>query len=196
MNLSLFLSRKLTHFFVQNNVIPADQEKAYEFCFDSVIGFVMFSLFLLLFGIMIGAFPYALLFLITFVPLKKCAGGAHALTRTLCTLLSYGYACISLLLVRYDPVFMNRKYFSVVFLLCLLSINGLAPVDTRKHPLSPSSKKKLKKCCLMISSLMLLLFFFFYYLNNKKSLFLLTLSCLVIAGNQYIELIQKGVQRK
>ena len=57
MNLSLFLSRKLTHFFVQNNVIPADQEKAYEFCFDSVIGFVMFSLFLLLFGIMIGAFP-------------------------------------------------------------------------------------------------------------------------------------------
>lgn len=48
----------------------------------------------------------------------------------------------------------------------------------------------------MISSLMLLLFFFFYYLNNKKSLFLLTLSCLVIAGNQYTELIQKGVQRK
>lgn len=80
MNLSLFLSRKLTHFFVQNKVIHADQEKAYEFCFDSVIDFVMF--------------------------------------------------------------------------------------------------------------------FFFYYLNDKKALFLLTLSCLVIAGNQYIELIQKGVQRK
>lgn len=76
MNLSLFLSRMLTHFFIQNKVIPADQEKAYEFCFDSVIGFV--------------------------------------------------------------------------------------------------------------------LFFFFYYLNNKKALFLLTLSCLVIAGNQYIELIQNG----
>ena len=38
--------------------------------------------------------------------------------------------------------------------------------------------------------------FLFYYLNDKKALFLLTLSYLVIAGNQYIELIQKGVQRK
>lgn len=48
MNLSLFLSRKLTHFFVQNKVIPADQEKAYEFCFDSVIGFVLFFFFIIL----------------------------------------------------------------------------------------------------------------------------------------------------
>ena len=48
MNLSLFLSRKLTHFFVQNNVIPANQEKAYEFCFDSVIGFVLFFFFIIL----------------------------------------------------------------------------------------------------------------------------------------------------
>ena len=48
MNLSLFLSRKLTHFFVQNKVIPASQEKAYEFCFDSVIGFVLFFFFIIL----------------------------------------------------------------------------------------------------------------------------------------------------
>ena len=89
MKISNTAATHITDFFINSGTISNDDRASYIYCFEYAIDTIIFPLTILLSGLIFNRFISALLFAVIIIPLKMSAGGAHASTRIMCSILSY-----------------------------------------------------------------------------------------------------------
>lgn len=99
----------------------------------------------LLLGCIMGIFVQSVCFLISFLAIRRYAGGYHAGTQKLCFLISFLVLCISFLIFQS----FDRTAMGIVFaanLLYSILIWNLAPVDNPNKKLDYAELEKYRKC--------------------------------------------------
>lgn len=99
----------------------------------------------LLLGCIMGIFVQSVCFLISFLAIRRYAGGYHAKTQKQCFLISFLVLCISFLIFQN----FDRTTMGIVFaadLLYGILIWNLAPVDNPNKKLDHAELEKYRKC--------------------------------------------------
>lgn len=185
MKLSNYLSKKIVAILAVNHVIAEKEKDLYLYCVDFLFDVIIFNLTILLVGILCRKATIALLILITLSPTKMLAGGAHAPNQLLCSIISYSISFLILFFV--DPLSLFSSYLWVIlFLVSLVTILLMCPVDTPNKRFLKSQKKKLKIICSIYSFCLSILFFILFLLHCKSLYTTMCLCVIVIAINQGI----------
>jgi accessory gene regulator protein AgrB len=120
---------------------------------EYALDLILFNGSLLLIGAFTKNFINSVFFIITMAPLKMIAGGAHAKSQGVCSIISYSVfiltMAISQIATNVKLSLFNLPYIS--YILCALTVAicvgiiFLAPVDHPNKRFDNASKKKLKK---------------------------------------------------
>lgn len=163
-----YLAKKITNYYIKKNTINEDEREVYEYCFDVAI-----STLLNLFAILILSFATRLYiegiaFCIVFMVLRGVGGGYHAKTHFMCfmtiMIVFAGYVVILKLLI-YQILFYLSIYFFVVGVILILI---LAPVDNENKPLSKEEFRKNKMKTILVLSVFSLVTIILFIFNSTQ----------------------------
>ena len=101
--------------------------------------------FLVISEILFGA-EYGIIFLVSFVPIRRMAGGYHADTRWNCYLVSNIIYIINLILIKKSVL--NMTNMIVCSIITGFLIVFLAPIDNKNNRLKRNEKKVIKQKCI------------------------------------------------
>lgn len=162
--MSKFISNYLSKLFNKIGIIDNSEIESYCFLFDFLFSSVTFDLSILLIGFFLKCNSDALIYLIITTPIRYFAGGFHAKTRFLCNILSYSSFFIVVLLN--NLIIINNSYaYIAIYVISIITIYYIAPVDSPNNRLNLSEKKSLKRKLLFFFICLSILFYFLY----KKS---------------------------
>lgn len=138
------------------HLIEDDEIEIYRFGVECYILKVIHYLTYCLIAFLCGSLCEFFIFIISYLLLRKYAGGIHANTRTGCFVISD--------LILFGVLLIGQKieksiYLSIVSILSLLIVILFAPVDNPNRILSNTERKKFKKCAILICSLELIVSF-------------------------------------
>lgn len=185
MKISNTAATHITDFFINSGTISNDDRVSYIYCFEYAIDTIIFPLTILLSGLIFNRFISALLFAVIIIPLKMSAGGAHASTRIMCSILSYSLYFVTLfcyqLLGNIPLTLLN-----ICYIICCVLIMYLSPVDHKNNRLVSDAKHRLKKFCIIYIILISTVYTAFIY-NDMPEFYLMINACIfIIAINQII----------
>lgn len=153
------LSKKITDFFVQKNVIQEDEYAVYQYGVEILFENISVCVFLLMCGMVLHKVCDTILFLGIFVGVRRYSGGYHANTRTQChliTLTAWGLYIFSTVMYR-QFCLIGRNAGIVLSMLVCLALFFLAPVENAKKPLLESVKCRNRRITRLLASCFLLL---------------------------------------
>ena len=181
------LSDKFAKSLAETGQIDKEFEESYSYCIDFVLDLVVYNLSLLIIGAILHNFVTALVYIISIVPLKMVAGGAHANTRGMCSVISYASFGLTILLsciLKPSPVFCLVSFFISIPFIILLS-----PVEHENKRFDDAGKKKLKRLSLIFSLPITVLFLVLFKFSLYKYCFTISICVITIFINQLIGLI-------
>ncbi len=138
----------ITDTLVKDGQIPESQQDIYRYLFDYLFESLLFDVITLIIGLVTHRFGIALCYILVTIPLRHFAGGFHAGSPLMCTILSYGIYGLILFSAPYLiklPDFIWIPVYVVMWLFILL----VAPVDCPNKRLLPEQKKRLFKLCIL-----------------------------------------------
>ena len=178
------ISDKFAKSLVDNSLISPEFEESYSYCIDFALDLVCFNASLLILGAIFHNFLTALVYIISLVPLKMVAGGAHANTRLACSIISYVSFGLTILL---SCVLSLSNYVIIpIFFISLLGIVTLAPVEHENKRFEAEQKKKLKNLSIVFSNVLTIGFFALLYFGHSKYCLTMTICVVTIFINQLI----------
>ena len=84
MNMITILSKSISHFLLERDIIPREEAEIYQYGFETIISTVLGFLIIASLGILFHMFWLALLYYAVFVFLRQLTGGYHADTYFRC----------------------------------------------------------------------------------------------------------------
>ncbi|MBQ9199041.1 MAG: accessory gene regulator B family protein [Lachnospiraceae bacterium] len=190
MILSEKLSKNITNILIDNSIIDNCQSDAYIYCLDFAFDLIFFNMSLLIIGLFTHSFFLSLLYIITLVPIKMLAGGAHAKNVTSCSIISY---IVYILTLISSHIISFITYINIpIIILTGIGICILAPVEHINKRYDAAIKKKIKKYCILnlafiyILLIVMLLLKLYIYCN------LIILCLCIVFFNQLIGLLING----
>ena len=184
MIISNVCSHHITDSLCRNGLIAPQYKDSYQYCLDLTFDFIIFHSSLLLIGAAIGQFFPTCCYILTLTPLKIIAGGAHAKTPLICSIISYAlYFCV---------IFLSLKISipSIVsFGLILLIASGIFLLTPVNHPnkiFDLQKRKSMRRALLIyqIISTIIILILFIY--GQEHYLCIILLCNLITYINQII----------
>lgn len=159
------LSKKITNTLIHKNSISKDDRELYEYGFFMLLSNLYFTVITCLFGLIFGVFFESIVFFVSFMLIRKYAGGFHAKTEAQCQIFSTVSIFLSILIIRY----VNLEKMSVLFLvltaIASVLIFAFAPLDTPEKPLDTKEKNYFKKISYIILTILDILFVVAYLLK-------------------------------
>lgn len=149
MLLSQIISEKITVVLIKNEILEPSKKDIYCYCFDFALDLIMFNLSILLIGALRGFLFPSLVYIMTLVPIRMLAGGAHTRSRYSCFFLSYLIYFIILYLSQIPFQIKPMIYFAIISVI-IIFIWLLAPVETENKHFSKSERKRIKKYLLIL----------------------------------------------
>ena len=159
------LSRRISSFFVDNNIIQSEDKGVYSYSVEVLLASIFNLLAVVIIAILSKRFIETVFFLFGFLPLRAVAGGYHAKTQLRCfLLLMFTYALFLLIIFRMPTLWFTAlaiASFGISGILVFL----LSPIEDSNKPLSQEEKVSFKRksrlsiavYCLIIFSLLLTL---------------------------------------
>lgn len=188
MKLSNWASKNLASFMSEHNIIEAEKKEIYSYCFDFILDLLFFNVSILLIGFILKEPWLSIIYIITMTPTKMMAGGAHANSRGMCSIISYAIAIVSIIFAsNISSIVANSWIEMPIFFIFLISIVSFAPIDTPNKRLNPLNRKHLKKCCFLYSLILGIIYLFFFYFIAGYTI--MTVCVIIIAINQYIGIL-------
>ncbi len=179
-----YISNKLVLWLLSTNVINESEKEIYQFgIFQLVTNFINFILMILI-GFLVNELLAILSYMISFLNLRKYAGGYHADTIGKCFLTSMIITLIFLFILKLGYLHVNIKIFS--WIISNIMIILLAPIQNKNKQFEDSEKiiyrKKTLQICFVedISILLCITFNFQNILNG------LIFGQIVIATSLYV----------
>lgn len=122
--------------------LSSDDIELYAYGFFILISKMVFGILTVLFGIIFGIVIECIIFYIAFMLLRGYAGGMHAGTEKLCTVLTTIAMFSSACLIRLADEFIDPVLAIIAGICCAIIIAALSPVESSAKPLSPTEYKR------------------------------------------------------
>ena len=144
MNMITILSKSISHFLLERDIIPREEAEIYQYGFETIISTVLGFLIIASLGILFHMFWLALLYYAVFVFLRQLTGGYHADTYFRC---NFTFAILSGTLFGVTRLLNECESYSLLMHGLLLSFSVLviavyAPVE---NPYKPLDEKQMKQ---------------------------------------------------
>ena len=123
-----------------HDMIPAEDEALYSYGFRQGAVFLLNIATMLCIGWLMGMVKETMTFMLTYLPLRRMAGGYHARTQLRCYLLGIVLTISVLLAVKWLP--WNLPLCSVLLLVSSGIIIWLAPVEDENKPLDEAERRR------------------------------------------------------
>lgn len=145
--------------FIFNNDLNEEKIELYGFAIYIVISSLLHIGTLLAIGYLFGMVVESVIFYVSFIAIRKFAGGYHAMTPLRCYLFSTITIFISLLLLQQLSNFSKTItcVFILIALVSIICIIVLSPLDSGNKPISNKKEKKVYKIISSINSITLFL---------------------------------------
>lgn len=129
------LAKSTTHFFVQKNIIKADDEKVYAYGMELLFSTIMNIFLVMVIAAVSKKIIPILIYMTSFIILRQFIGGYHAKTHIGCM------GILAVVLTIFIYVISTYKYFSFVITVTSCITSGIlvfryAPVEHPNNPLS------------------------------------------------------------
>ncbi len=152
-----------------------DNYELYEYAIYILLSSAFHIATVIVLGLVFNLLTESLVFYLSFIAIRKFAGGYHAKTPVSCYLFSFASNIIILCLVKglgsINTLFI---FISIIFeLLCVVLILLISPLDTENNPLTEQEKKMYRMLTSIITILIFIistLFIFIGYRNIVSSM--------------------------
>lgn len=130
-----------------------DNYELYEYATYILLSSAFHIATVIVLGLVFNLLTESLVFYLSFIAIRKFAGGYHAKTPTRCYVFSVISSIIMLCLIKYANSVGNIfTYLLIIFeLLCVVLIILMSPLDTENNPLNSYEKKWYKTFAVLIS---------------------------------------------
>ena len=130
-----------------------DNYELYEYAIYILLSSAFHIATVIALGLVFNLLTESLVFYLSFIAIRKFAGGYHAKTPTRCYVFSVISSIIMLCLIKYANSVGNIfTYLLIIFeLLCVVLIILMSPLDTENNPLNSYEKKWYKTLAVLIS---------------------------------------------
>ncbi|MCM1125160.1 MAG: accessory gene regulator B family protein [Lachnospiraceae bacterium] len=135
----------------RNEIIAYGQERGRVILISLLIALILGSLF--------GIMAQSIIFLLTFCPLRRYAGGYHASTQERCYVISFVAIVVTFLIIKEAQYNINADILLSVFNLIIILL--LAPVENDNRQLDEDERKRYGNKTKLIAVFIFLLNFFF-----------------------------------
>ena len=145
------LSKKMASFFVCQKIIEAKNEEVYEYGMELLLSTFFNGLIAIVLSLITNTFWFSLVYLSTFVIMRKSAGGFHAKTHLGCCCILVIVQSIFIVFIKIVP---SSTYFIVAICTIVFSffINIMfAPLENENKPISSDDKIRLRRISLRYS---------------------------------------------
>lgn len=134
---------------VENHTINEKEQAIYAYIFDYIIESILYSGSLVLIGLLCGRLGIAACYLLVAMALRFVAGGYHADSKEICSVLSYGVFGIFLYVTPYVAPWFHVIWIILYGIGCI-GILAVAPVDTPNKRFSSEQRKRLHRRCVIL----------------------------------------------
>lgn len=177
-------SRKLCTILADNHVISPENNKFYLYCFEFVLDNILFNAFLFLLGVLLSVPLQAVVYIITMIPMKMFAGGAHAGSRIKCSVISLSVFLLILYMTNRFAGAISPGTIHLVFFLSLALTVFMAPVDTRNKRIPANQRRQYKKNCFLCCLFVFAIYAVLQYYKCRECYFLTAICMMTVTLNQ------------
>ena len=180
------LSSKAANWLEQNGIISSSDRELYEYGLRQMFITILNILTTLLIGLALGMILQAVVFILTYIPVRIYAGGFHASNPQRCWLISAIMLLIVLCILKYMPK-LFFQYISALSLIAGVMIALISPVEDLNKPLDDEEKRiyHLKVIIIILFEIVMAIILYFLKFNNLAitiEMVWITLSLMLIAG--------------
>ena len=152
-----------------------DNYELYEYAIYIILSSAFHMATVIVLGLVFNLLTESLVFYLSFIVIRKFAGGYHAKTPVRCYLFSFASNIIILCLVKWlSSINTLFIFIFIIFeLLCVVLILLISPLDTENNPLTGQEKKMYRMLTSIITILIIIkssLCFFKVYRNIGSSM--------------------------
>jgi len=196
MIISNLISKKITSVLKSNNYIESSYCTSYQYCLEYLFDILMFNSSILIIGAILHKFLMSALYLIIMIPIRKFAGGIHANSRKICSILSYftffsalggAYIYCHFYALSSIPVFLKCMLLISYFITAFIIIH-LSPIISSSEKLSKAKMQKHRHFTI-ISIIIISAVFIFLIISNQQNYYAIIYVCVII--NTFSMLLSK-----
>ncbi len=180
------ISRKICTVLTDNHIISPEENKFYLYCFDFILDNILFNASIFLIGVLLNVPLQSALYLITMIPVKMFAGGAHASSRMKCSMVSFSVFLMILFLTGQFAATTPQGMIHLIFFLSIFLILYMAPVGTRNKRIPAVQRGRYKQKCLLCCLFVIAIYAILQYYKCRESYFLVSICMMAVALNQAI----------
>lgn len=162
MIISQRIGNKISDALCDTEWINENEKEVYAYCFDYAIELLLIITGVLIVGILTNRFVFTLIFLIMTICYRSYGGGIHASSPGRCSAISILLFLILLYSIQPLASIIMQWQWSMAFVVSIICILCLAPVDTPGRPMNTDKKKRLRKRCRILSLCTSVLYVYFY----------------------------------
>lgn len=146
-----FLSGRITDFLLSQKTIDKEMKQVYIYGIELLLSSILCVILVILSGIVIGCFWESLLFLMSFIFLRKYTGGLHCNSYFACTTTTVLTFLVSVVLSKVTCYSLHSKYiYYCIAIFIALIILLLTPVSNPNKPILTEDRVKYKTIAMII----------------------------------------------
>ena len=184
MKLSYKMSDALTKALYKNDKIAPEYVDAYQYCLEQLFDLIIYHAILLCMGAILQRFSLTILYIITLTPTKMLAGGAHAESIEMCSIISFSIFLITLFVCPLIPL--SGPFSILLFLPTETILWILAPVCHPNKPLTDSQRKTSRRILLVYFFLLDIIGVVLILFNRSVHLHIILLCLMIVLINQVL----------
>lgn len=188
------LSKRMTSFFVRNEVIKSEDEEVYEYGLQLLLSTVFNGIIAIIIAIISGTVLQCICYLAVFVMLRKSAGGFHAKTHFGCCCILAVVLSLFIMFIKFVP---NEVYSIAAVITAAFSVAMIlmfAPLEHENKPIGDRDKKRLRKISIIYAILFGLLDFVLFIAKLKMIMVCVALGMYTASSSMLAAVIEKKIK--
>lgn len=183
----------VTDCLIEGNIVKEEERHLYYYCIEGFIEVVGNLLITLIIGAVLGRLLETIIFLCVFVPLRSLGGGYHVKDGNLCFVLSIALFMAVMLSAAYSQGDFMMEFSKKSFIVSLICILVLSPVDSKNKRLDAKKKKKLKIAVSLIAVLISCIFCLLLELEFYSFAFVISNTFMLISVLLILGCLKNGI---
>lgn len=183
------VSRKICTVLTDNQIISPENSKFYLYCFDFALDNLLFNAILLVLGVLMSVPLQAAIYIVTMVPVKMFAGGAHANSRIKCSVISFSVFLSILYITNYLAANMSQEMINWIFFLSIPLALFMTPVDTRNKRIPVCQRRRYKQKCMICCLFLIAIYAIIQYYKCRELYCLMAICMVATVLNQIIGIL-------
>lgn len=166
------ISKKLTSWLVNLDVIESENSEVYEYGFELIFSLIFSTLIIIAISFLMNKFIETLLYLIGFFSIRAICGGYHAKHHYSCFAITMSSYFLFLFLLYCPFIFSHLN--PIIFFSMIASITIILAFSPIEHPDNPMTEYRKKRCrflSIILSFILSILSFVFLLKNPALSVF-------------------------